>query len=139
MNINPNRHVSADSLKEYLLAGEKQEQGRVAVPAFRRRRLLVEHLRKNALYLEDPQRDELIDKIAALSAGYVGSDLELLCREAAMFAMRDGRTDVGEKHFKLALDKVHPMMNERLREQYDNIRLYFKGGLPKQVQPVEYQ
>jgi transitional endoplasmic reticulum ATPase len=30
-------------------------------------------------------------------------------------------------------------MNERLREFYGRIRLHFKGGLPKEVQPPEYQ
>ena len=136
-DIMPNRQVSADELKEFLDA-EKQ-QSAVSIPVYKRRKLIVDLLSKNALYLKDPKRDELIDKIASLSPGYVGSDLELLCREAAMFAMRDGKSSVDESYFKSALKKVHPMMNERLREQYENIRTYFKGGLPRQVQPVEYQ
>ncbi len=137
-DIMPNRNISAEELKECLLCDEKL-QNATPVPAYRRRKVLVELLSKNALYLNDAKRDELITKIAALSSGYVGSDLELLCREAAMFALREGKLSVGESHFKSALKKVHPMMNERLREQYNNIKMYFKGGLPKQVQPVEYQ
>lgn len=137
-DIMPDRNIFADELKEYLLCDEKM-QNSTPVPVYRRRKILVELLSKNALYLKDTGRDELIAKIAALSSGYVGSDLELLCREAAMFAMREGKLSVGESHFKSALKKVHPMMNERLREQYNNMKMYFKGGLPKQVQPVEYQ
>ena len=136
-DIMPNRHISASELKEFLKPENQQNAASLSV--YKRRRIIVDLLRKNALYLDDPERDELIDKIASLSQGYVGSDLELLCREAAMFAMRDGKASVGESHFRSALKKVHPMMNERLREQYENIRTYFKGGLPPQVQPIEYQ
>ncbi|MBP2132906.1 transitional endoplasmic reticulum ATPase [Methanomicrobium sp. W14] len=104
-----------------------------------RRRIIVAQLIKNGLYMEDPVRDSLIKKVAAKTFGYVGSDLELLCRESAMFAMREGKSEVLESHFKMALEKIHPMMNDRLREQYSKIEQHFKGGLPQQVQPVEYQ
>jgi len=32
-----------------------------------------------------------LSELADLTEGYVGSDLEALCKEAAMLAMRDGR------------------------------------------------
>ena len=48
-------------------------------------------------------------------------------------------SNVTMKHFEQAQKKVHPMMNERLREYYQKIQQHFKGGLPKQVQPPEYQ
>jgi transitional endoplasmic reticulum ATPase len=35
--------------------------------------------------------------------------------------------------------KVRPTMNERSREYYRRMREVFKGGLPKEVQPPEYQ
>jgi transitional endoplasmic reticulum ATPase len=35
--------------------------------------------------------------------------------------------------------KVHPTMNENLREYYSRIQQHFKGGLPQKVQPPEYQ
>jgi transitional endoplasmic reticulum ATPase len=53
--------------------------------------------------------------------------------------LREGSNAVEDRHFELALQKVRPMMNERLREQYSRIRQYFKGGLPVQAQPPEYQ
>jgi transitional endoplasmic reticulum ATPase len=68
----------------------------------------------------------------------VGSDLEALCREAGMLAMREGAQAVTEKHFTAATAKIHPTMNERSREYYRRIREHFKGGLPKEVQPPEY-
>jgi transitional endoplasmic reticulum ATPase len=104
-----------------------------------RRRSVVALLRERGLSLADPVRDALLDTLTSQTNGYVGSDLALVAREAAMFAMREGAEVVGPAHFDHALGKVRPMMNERLREQYNRIEQYFKGGLPTQVQPPEYQ
>ena len=104
-----------------------------------RRQHLVDTLAQHHLTLKDDPRDELIATIALRSEGYVGSDIESLCREAGIFAMREGAENVTLRHFELSLDKVHPTMNERLRESYNRIRQHFKGGLPKEVQPPEYQ
>ncbi|MBP1928755.1 transitional endoplasmic reticulum ATPase [Methanolinea mesophila] len=104
-----------------------------------RRKQLVDVLVQHRLVLKDEPRDNLISAIAARSEGYVGSDIESLCREAGIFAMREGAENVTLKHFEQSLDKVHPTMNERLRESYGRIRQHFKGGLPKEVQPPEYQ
>ena len=56
-----------------------------------------------------------------------------------MLALRDGVSTVSRKHFEAAQKKVHPTMNDNLRQYYDKIQQHFKGGLPKQVQPPEYQ
>jgi transitional endoplasmic reticulum ATPase len=56
-----------------------------------------------------------------------------------MLALREDAVVVTWRHFEEAQKKVHPMMNDRLREYYKNIQQHFKGGLPKQVQPPEYQ
>lgn len=107
----------------------------------KRRRAIARLIEEHKIALEDPGRDALLREIAAKAVNYVGSDLDLLCREAAMFAMRDNAAVVGMPHFEKALSKVRPMMNERVREQYDRIQQYFKGGLPQQMQVhlPEYQ
>lgn len=107
----------------------------------RRRRAVARLIEEHKIKLEDPERDALLREIAGKAENYVGSDLDLLCREAAMFAMRDGAAAVGMQHFEKALMKVRPMMNERVREQYERIQQYFKGGLPQQMQVhlPEYQ
>ena len=56
-----------------------------------------------------------------------------------MFALRDGATMVTPQHFSDAQKKVHPTMNDNLRDYYGKIQQHFKGGLPKKVQPPEYQ
>ena len=54
-------------------------------------------------------------------------------------ALREGSASVAERHFAEAVKKVRPTMNERSREYYRRMREVFKGGLPKEVQPPEYQ
>ncbi len=107
----------------------------------KRRRAIARLIEEHSISLDDPQRDVMLREIAEKAENYVGSDLDLLCREAAMFAMRDNAGVVGMTHFEKALKKVRPMMNERVREQYDRIQQYFKGGLPQEMQVnlPEYQ
>ena len=56
-----------------------------------------------------------------------------------MLALREGAAVISQHHFEEAQRKVHPMMNERLRDYYKKIQQHFKGGLPQQVQPPESQ
>ncbi|MCK8518094.1 CDC48 family AAA ATPase [Methanoculleus sp. 7T] len=104
-----------------------------------RRKKIVDLLTQQNVSLDDPTRDRLIKKIAADTEGFVGSDLEALGREAAMLAMREGDLQVNPSHFDRAREKVHATMNERLRQYYQKVQQHFKGGLPKEVQPLEYQ
>jgi transitional endoplasmic reticulum ATPase len=125
-----------------------EEVKRVIVPAVEgstgvsvgiRRKRFIDLLNEKHLVFEDPSRDRLATILSEITEGFVGSDLESICREAGMLALREDASIVTRRHFEEAQKKVHPMMNERLREYYKNIQQYFKGGLPKQVQPPEYQ
>ncbi|MGB8219392.1 MAG: CDC48 family AAA ATPase [Methanoregula sp.] len=104
-----------------------------------RRRRLVDLLHEKNLTFEDPVRDANLGSLAQITEGFVGADLEALCREAGMFALRDGASVVTPQHFSEAQKKVHPTMNDNLRDYYGKIQQHFKGGLPKKVQPPEYQ
>jgi transitional endoplasmic reticulum ATPase len=104
-----------------------------------RRKRFIELLNENHLVFADPARDRLATTLSEITEGFVGSDLESICREAGMLALREDASIVTQRHFEEAQKKVHPMMNERLRDYYKNIQQHFKGGLPKQVQPPEYQ
>jgi transitional endoplasmic reticulum ATPase len=99
----------------------------------------VELLNEKNLVIADPAREQLAVMLSGITEGFVGSDLESICREAGMLALREDAVVVTWRHFEEAQKKVHPMMNDRLREYYKNIQQHFKGGLPKQVQPPEYQ
>ena len=82
---------------------------------------------------------EILDDLSTRAEGYVGSDLEALAREAGMYALRARASVITKKDFDEALAKVHPTMNENLRTYYGKIQQHFKGGLPKEAQPPEYQ
>jgi len=115
------------------------QEDRVGLPAGLRRRRLLELLSEKKLAFTDPAREKLAAELAGITEGFVGSDLESLCREAGMLALRGGTATVTKKHFEEAQKKVHPTMNENLRQYYAKIQQHFKGGLPKVVQPPEYQ
>jgi transitional endoplasmic reticulum ATPase len=73
-------------------------------------------------------KDVDLDYLVKNTDGYSGADIEGLCREAAMGAIRevlsgDGDIDkkkVKQKHFKDALKKVRPSITDRVRESYAN-------------------
>jgi transitional endoplasmic reticulum ATPase len=129
--------VTIDDMKAQL-AEMGENHGEPMITADRKESIIA-HMQEGTLHLVDPARDATLNLLAERTEGYVGSDLELLCREASMFAMRDGANQVSQQQFEQALDKVHPMMNERLREHYRRILQHFKGGLPAEIQPPEYQ
>jgi transitional endoplasmic reticulum ATPase len=114
-------------------------EGSTGTPVGLRRKRLIELMDEKNLELSDPERDRLASTLAGLTEGFVGSDLESICREAGMLALREDAGVITQRHFEEAQKKVHPMMNERLRDYYQKIQQHFKGGLPKQVQPPEYQ
>jgi transitional endoplasmic reticulum ATPase len=68
------------------------------------------------------------DYLVKNTDGFSGADIEGLCREAAMSAIRevlagDGNLDkkkVKQSHFKDALKKVRPSITDKVREAYDN-------------------
>ncbi|MDI6819071.1 MAG: CDC48 family AAA ATPase [Methanothermobacter thermautotrophicus] len=67
-----------------------------------------------------PLADDVdLEKLAAKSEGYVGADIEAVCREAAMLTLRDNMDaeEVSMKYFLEAMEKVKP-----------------KGGVEEQVQ-----
>ncbi|MDU9375438.1 ATP-dependent zinc metalloprotease FtsH [Methanocorpusculaceae archaeon Sp1] len=128
------------TLKQIKTFAKKIEKSPEGLPAPQLRRLITDAAAEKQIVLEDPERSAFIAKIAADTEGYVGSDLESLCREAAMHSLRRNAVFVSERDFADAKLRIHPTMNERVREYYEGIRLRFKGGLPKQVQNlVEYQ
>ena len=55
-------------------------------------------------------KDVDIEKLAKSTEGYVGADIEAVCREAAMLALRDNleANEITNDYFKQAIDKVKP-------------------------------
>ncbi|MDD1685051.1 MAG: CDC48 family AAA ATPase [Methanoregula sp.] len=134
--LGKDKAITADDIKALIAPAPEKMAG---LSAGARRRSLIEHMTEKNLSFSDPVRDRLAEELAGMTEGFVGSDLESLCREAGMLALRQGAAMVTRRHFDDAQKKVHPTMNDNLREYYGKIRQHFKGGLPQKIQPPEYQ
>ncbi|AGB50441.1 AAA family ATPase, CDC48 subfamily [Methanomethylovorans hollandica DSM 15978] len=75
-----------------------------------------------------------IDELANITEGYVGADIEAVCREAVMLALREDFDieNIDMKYFMEALNKVRPTLSENLMGYYKKIHEFFKGGMPKE-------
>jgi transitional endoplasmic reticulum ATPase len=90
-----------------------------------------------------PLADDVdLDSLARRTEGYVGADIEAVCREASMAATREfinsvspeetgtsvGNVRVTMDHFEQALDEVGASVDEETRERYDQIEERFSHG-----------
>jgi len=71
--------------------------------------------------------------IAARTEGYTGADLEGLCREAALIALRHdiSSNKVTEEHFEKALSEVRPSVDQATVDAYKALLEMWKGGINK--------
>ncbi len=74
-------------------------------------------------------KDVNLEELAELTEGYVGSDLDALCREAVMLAMRDNLSKVDMSHYREASKKIRPSMEESMISYYERINERLKGGI----------
>ncbi|MEF8780757.1 MAG: CDC48 family AAA ATPase [Haloferacaceae archaeon] len=90
---------------------------------------------------EKPLADDVdLDSLARRTEGYVGADIEAVCREAAMAASREfvnsvspeeigesvGNVRITADHFESALDEVNPSVTPETRERYEEIERQFR-------------
>jgi len=77
-----------------------------------------------------------IDELAEKTEGYVGADIEGVCREAAMIALREDLNvkSVKMEHFLQALDVVKPSVDKEIEEVYKNLEEYFTTARAKEIQ-----
>ncbi len=76
-----------------------------------------------------------IAKLTAETEGYVGADIEGVCREAAMIALREDikSKDVKMEHFLRALEVVKPSIDKEIEETYKELEHYFTTARAKQI------
>ncbi len=77
--------------------------------------------------------DVSISELAKEIEGYTGADIEGLCREAALSALRENRKakKVSMKHFEEAKKSVHPSMDEETARVYERMGQEMEKGISK--------
>ncbi|MCQ8892503.1 MAG: CDC48 family AAA ATPase [Candidatus Methanosuratincola sp.] len=65
-------------------------------------------------------KDVDLDRLVAMTMNYAGSDIEALCREAGMMALREdpNAKEVQMKHFLKAKEKIRPTISEEMLKYY---------------------
>ncbi|HLC75301.1 MAG TPA: AAA family ATPase [Candidatus Nanoarchaeia archaeon] len=96
-----------------------------------RQKIFGVHLKK--MPLDD---DVNVKELSEKTQGYVGADIEAICREAAIFALRKDMEakKVYKKHFDEALQKVRPSVTEEIEKMYEQMKEYFTQARAKEME-----
>jgi SpoVK/Ycf46/Vps4 family AAA+-type ATPase len=75
-----------------------------------------------------PLKGVNLKRLAKQSAGYTGADIESICREAGLNALRESMKSkhVTQKHFDSALKKSKPSVNQKVIDFYKRMDSRFK-------------
>ena len=76
------------------------------------------------------------EEIAEMTEGYVGADLEAVCREAAIMALREDMSakEIIKKHFSESLKKVRPSATKEIEKEYEELKDHFSAAKAKEMQ-----
>ncbi len=82
-----------------------------------------------------PLKDVDVEELAARTEGYVGADIEAICREAAILALRESISakSVSMQHFEEALKKVAPSVTKDVEKMYEDLKERFRGARAKEM------
>ena len=82
-----------------------------------------------------PLKNVKLSEIAKKTEGYVGADLEAVCREAAILALiKDMKSkEIIAKEFDDALEKVRPSATKEIKQAYEEIKEHFKSARGKEM------
>jgi len=70
-----------------------------------------------------------LEDLASRMENYTGADIEAICREAALIAMREEKKTVSKKHFEKAIDRVRPTVTEEMMDYYSRMESNLTSGL----------
>ncbi len=95
-----------------------------------RKEIFKVHMRNMPL-AKDVNVDALVNK----TKGYVGADIESVCREAAILALRENMDAklVSSKHFDDALVKVRPSVNDDVEKSYEELSKTFRRARAEEM------
>jgi transitional endoplasmic reticulum ATPase len=84
---------------------------------------------------EMPLKNVNLDKLAEMTEGYAGADIEAVCREAAIIALRKDikAKDITMSNFEKALEKVRPSVTKDVEEAYEALKEQFSAARGKEM------
>jgi transitional endoplasmic reticulum ATPase len=83
-----------------------------------------------------PLKNISLEDLAKKTAGYVGADIQSVCREAAIFALRESKDakEINLKHFEKALEKVPPSVDKEIEKAYESMRDSLSSARARQME-----
>lgn len=80
-------------------------------------------------------KDVDLKQLAERTEGYAGADIEGVCKEAAIFALREDMKakEVQLKHFTTALEKVRPSITPEVEKVYEELLQHFRAAKAKEI------
>ncbi|MDK2891964.1 CDC48 family AAA ATPase [Methanohalophilus sp.] len=119
-----------DLIDPALLRSGRFDRLVMATPTTHEGRISIFQIHTRNMPLDD---DVNISDLAGMTEGYVGADIEAVCREAAMLALRENfdNDKVSLRHFTQAFEKVKPTVNEDMIDFYNRLSQKLKGGTRK--------
>ncbi|MEM2910269.1 MAG: CDC48 family AAA ATPase [Nitrososphaerota archaeon] len=85
------------------------------------------------IHTKEMPLDEDVDlrRLAEMTEGYTGADIEAVCREAATIAIREdiNVSKVSARHFEAAMQKIKPSVTEIEKAEYEKIINVFKKSM----------
>jgi ATPases of the AAA+ class len=85
------------------------------------------------------KKDVNLNDISKKTEGYVGADLENLCREAGMMAYRDDpeATEISQKNFLDAMKSIRPSVDEEVLKFYRGLSESLSKSVSEKRKVVE--
>ena len=80
-------------------------------------------------------KEHLLNALARKTEGYVGADIESVCREAAILALREdiSAKEIFIRHFEKAIEKVRPSVTKDVEKTYEEMQNLFAAARAKQM------
>jgi len=125
-----------DIMDSALLRPGRFDRFLLTVPPIEEGRLEIFKIHTKSMPLD---KDVDLNKLAKETEGYVGADIQLVCREAGLLALReDFKTKTVKNNFFLeALKKVKPSVSKDVMEEYQKLEEDYlsktKAGLGKDI------
>lgn len=85
-------------------------------------------------------KDVNIKLMAEKTAGLSGADIEAVCKEAGMLALRDdiNAKEVKKKHFDLALKRIGASITEDIVKRYKDIETNYLRSAKASLEPIKH-